>query len=205
MIDTDILESFHSQFDELIAVSRQSNARLLFEPPDELFFNHQNVFIKAYLVSACSILEAFIQDLAYEYLKTIQMRVEETNLPHNVILWSTSIGKDDEKLKKRQKFEPFKITKNKKSISDMVSGNYHKTMETFKVIGIDLSCDVSVSNHKDFISTTIDKRNQIVHHNDDASDLSLTDIATTIEHFKEYASELHRVVCSSPHLPPPPS
>lgn len=55
---------------------------------------------------------------------------------------------------------------------------------------------------KDYISSTIEKRNKIVHHNDDASDLSLTDVIVTIQKFKIYSGVLFGAVCADPHLKP---
>ena len=66
-------------------------------------------------------------------------------------------------------------------------------MQAFKTIGIDLSAS-DVSKYKDVIASTVDKRNKIVHHNDDALDLSFSDIVRTIDQFNEYAKCLFDAV-----------
>mgnify|MGYP001803630016 CR=1 FL=1 len=57
-----ILDKFIGQLDALEKVMSMSESRAISDQPDILFYENQNVFTKAYLVSACSILEAFIQD-----------------------------------------------------------------------------------------------------------------------------------------------
>src|SRR5690606_32878024 len=116
-IDTALLANFQAQFDGLKSVVIESAGRAIQDPPDALFYDHQNVFIKAYLVSACSMLEAFIQDLAYAYVDIIQNKINATNLPFNVVIWAA----DHEKAK--PEFKPFIAMKEKKDVSDLISPN----------------------------------------------------------------------------------
>jgi len=196
MLDTTSLSEFENQFDNLLAVIDESNLRVVSEPPDDLFSTHLNVFIKSYVVSACSILEAFIQDLACLYLDKLKENAVHANLPLNLILWS--IVKDD-KLKGKC-FTAFQFEKTRKDISDMISGNIFVTIKAFEKLGIDLEKHDAFNGCKDFISTTIIKRNDIVHHNDNASDLSLMDVKNIVEKFKEYIAILEHAVCVTPHL-----
>lgn len=109
-MDPSLIDRFYQQFDDLAAVATESNLRVISEVPDPLFSKYVNVFTKSYLVSACSILEAFIQDLAYSYLLVIQARVEASNLPRNLVLWQAV---DLEKAKDLR-FETFRIKTEKK-------------------------------------------------------------------------------------------
>lgn len=86
MIDTTLLSNFVGQFENLKKVVIESSARSMKDPPDSLFYEHQNVFIKSYLVSACSMLEAFIQDLAAAYVDRLQERINSANLPFNLVV-----------------------------------------------------------------------------------------------------------------------
>lgn len=193
MIDDALLTKFLAQFDNLKQVVAASSARSIEDPPDILFFDHQNVFIKSYLVNACSMLEAFIQDLASAYVNELQAKINSANLPFNLVVWIA------EHEKAKLAFKPFEAKKTKRDISDLVSPSYWRTMQAFERIGIDLShSDVLV--FKDFIATTVEKRNRIVHHNDDALDLSFSDVVTTINTFSEYATCLFKAVCADPHL-----
>lgn len=193
MIDEAILSKFLGQFDNLKEVVAESDARSIKDPPDKLFYEHQNFFIKSYLVSACSMLEAFIQELVSAYVEKIQYKISTANIPFNFVMWSA------EHEKARLEFKAFESKKNKKDISDMISPNYWKTMNAFERVGIDLS-NSDVSKYKDYISSTVDKRNKIVHNNDDALDLSFSDISALIEQFKEYANCLFQAVRANPHL-----
>lgn len=125
MIDEALLAKFLGQFDNLKKVVVESNARSIMEPPDSLFYEHQNVFIKSYLVSACSMLEAFIQDLATAYVSKLQTKINSANLPFNLIVW---IAEHD---KARLKFKAFEAKKNEKDIKKLISPNYWKTMKAF--------------------------------------------------------------------------
>lgn len=170
------------------------------EPPDELFYNNQNVFVKSYLVSACSILEAFVQDVASEYMLSVQERINSANLPHNFVSWV--VGHEKASLE----FKRFTGSKVRKDISDMVSPSYWKTMKAFERIGIDIS-KPEVSAFKDYVVAIVEKRNKIVHHNDDALDLSFSDVIAAIDQFKAYSQCLFDAILLDPHLataPPAP-
>lgn len=193
MIDTALLANFQAQFDGLKSVVIESAGRAIQDPPDALFYDHQNVFIKAYLVSACSMLEAFIQDLAYAYVDIIQNKINATNLPFNMVIWAA----DHEKAK--PEFKPFIAMKEKKDVSDLISPNYYKTIKAFSKVGIDLSSS-DIDSFKDLIISKVEKRNKIVHHNDEALDLSFSDIVDTIDKFKEYTICLFECVSADPHL-----
>jgi hypothetical protein len=193
LIDDALLAKFLGQFENLKQVVAESSARSIKDPPDSLFYDHQNVFIKSYLVSACSMLEAFIQDLAYAYLDELQAKINSANLPFNLVVWIA------EHEKAKLEFKAFEAKKSKNDISALISPNYWKTMQAFQRLGINLSTS-HVSNYKDFIATTVEKRNKIVHYNDDALDLSFSDIVDTIDNFREYAECLFETVCADPHL-----
>nr|WP_255453241.1 HEPN domain-containing protein [Paracoccus shanxieyensis] len=174
-------------------VVRASAERSTIEPPDALFYENQNVFIKSYLVSACSILEAFIQDIASEYMLSIQGRINSANLPHNFVAWVAGHEKST------SEFKPFVGAKIRKDISDMISPNYWKTMKAFERIGIDISKPEVVA-FKDYVVSIVEKRNKIVHHNDEASDLSFNDIIDAIDQFRAYTQCVFNAVVADPHL-----
>lgn len=196
MVDSAILPVFHRQFDDLISVISESNRRIIDDPVDPLFRDYVNVFIKSYVVSACSILEAFIQDLIFSYMQSIERRISESNIPRNIVLWSVVSDPKSTDLK----FERFGTGLTKKHVSDIVSGNFYKTIKVFEMIGIDIREDDGFKLYKDFIGSTVEKRNKIVHHNDSASDLSLPDVVTMVNNFKNYINCLHGIVIRNPHF-----
>jgi hypothetical protein len=193
MIGDALLMKFLNQFENLKSIVSESSARSIKDPPDSLFYDHQNVFIKSYLVSACSMLEAFIQDLAYSYIDNLQTKINTANLPFNLVAWIV------EHEKANLQFKALEANKSRKDISALISPNYGKTVQAFRRIGINLS-ESEISTYKDFISTTVDKRNKIIHNNDDALDMSFSDVVAAIDIFEEYAKCLFKVVCSNPHL-----
>jgi hypothetical protein len=193
VIDAALLNTYHSQLDGLRQVVSLSEGRSMSEPPDPLFYENQNVFIKSYLVSACSILEAFIQDIASEYMLFIQNRLNAANLPHNFVGWVSGYEKAT------LEFKPFIGGKIKKDFSDMVSPNYGKTVKAFQRIGIDIS-KPQIEQFKDYVGSVVDKRNKIVHHNDAALDLSFSDIVDAIDQFKAYTQSLFDTIIDDPHL-----
>lgn len=196
MITPEIMDAFHSQFATLREVVATSKNKQLASDGTDVFEIYQNVFTKSYLVSACSILEAFIQELAFSYVEIMRTRFESANIPHNFVVWCTPSGSDKEK---DMKFEKFVVNKTKQEISEMISASYYRTRTTFKKIGIDLNCE-KIEQAKDFISTTVDKRNKIIHHNDSASDLSYDDIITVINKFEDYMTLLYNKVLTDQHM-----
>lgn len=196
MIDTALLSRFTEQFRSLKAVVSVSKQRAIQDPPDFLFAENQNVFVKLYLVSACSMLEAFVQDLAYAYVEELQRRINSLNFPFNLMMWVA------EQEKAKLEFKRFEALKGPKDMSDLISPNYWQTIKAFSRIGIDLSRSPAAS-YKDFIVTTVEKRNRIVHHNDAALDLSFLDIERTINEFELYTQCLFETVLADPHLSMP--
>lgn len=197
MADAEVLRRFHEQFDRLIEVVKESNSRIVSDNPDEFFSNHQNVLIKAYLVSACSVLEAFVQELVYECYQVFSERARGANLPHNAVLWEIPKMANDEK---SLRYVSFELGRSRRDVSNLVSASYHKTITAFRKIGVCIEDDAAVGLHKDVISSVVEKRNNIVHHNDEASDISLSDVVSYIGAFKEYSAAIYAVVKSDPFL-----
>jgi hypothetical protein len=59
-----------------------------------------------------------------------------------------------------------------------------------------------ISDHKDFITTIVEKRNKIVDHNDEALDLSSSAIVSTVDKFRGYAGCIFDAICADSHLKP---
>jgi hypothetical protein len=170
-----------------------SKSRVLQEPPDPLFFNNLNFFTKAFLISLCTNLEAFLQDIAFAYVSLVQQRLASAKVPNNVIRWALS--KD---LKKDElKFENFSFSTNKKEIADELSGNPGKTIVLFRHIGIDLQASEDFKAYKDIVGAMVEKRNNIIHHNDSAADISMADLLTYADQFLLYMKAIRDRVLSS--------
>ncbi|WP_170362264.1 HEPN domain-containing protein [Ruegeria arenilitoris] len=198
MLDQVSFSDFWDQFEDLKEVAQESNTRSVAEPVDRLFDDHANVFIKSYVVSACSILEAFLHEVAVSYINNVQSRFQSLNAPHNLVVWAMS-GDKGGKLN-GSKFGQFELAVSRKDVSEVISGNVFKTVKAFAKFGVDLESDEEFCARKDFVAATVEKRNGIVHRNDDASDLSFLDVINIVEEFVEYARAVQRVVATCPHI-----
>lgn len=184
MEEHEIFSKFKGQYEALRIIIHESQNRIVSEPADKLFSENLNFFTKAYLINICTYLEAFLQELALCHLETIKKRVSTASIPHNLMIWCTK----SEHKEKDFKFEEFKIDKAKSDISDQLSGNPYKTITAFKLLGFDITNNPKFIEHKDVIGSIVNKRNNIIHHNDDASDVSLNDLISYIPKFIEYSS-----------------
>jgi len=59
---------------------------------------------------------------------------------------------------------------------------------------LDLNTNSEFENYKDIIGAIVTKRNNIVHHNDEASDISFYDIIGNIKLIKEYITIIDKEV-----------
>ena len=95
------------------------------------------------------------------------------------------------------------IRLSKKEVDDLVSGNVYKTKDALLLVGVDLACDMNEwETWKDLIQTIVTRRNNVVHHNDDASDLSFGDIKTYIKKVEEYLDFINKA-CVAPNIARP--
>lgn len=188
--NTSIFDKYLTLFVALGNVVHESNSRVVGENPDELFANGVNFFVKSYLVSICTYLEAYLQEIAYFHAKNIDDKVRMAGIPHNYVHWKMGV----ELKKDRIKFEPLSFSITAKEISDSISGNPYKTIKLFQNLGLDLSGESEFENKKELINTIVSKRNNIVHHNDNAIDISFTDLLSYIEEVVGYISIIDGLV-----------
>lgn len=198
MIDESLFDDFWSQFENIKNVAEESNNRITGENIDPLFDDYANVFIKSYFVSSCFVLECFIQELVFCYVKIFQQKIMENDIPNNLMCWSIMRDKADSD--KFLKFDKLEISISKKEIEEKCSANVYRTISLFKMVGVDISENEQLNLIKPQIGSKIEKRNNIAHHNDDASDLSFTDIIETVDLFVSYSRLLVEIVSQSSHL-----
>lgn len=190
----EIFERYNHLYDNLFDIIELSEDRVLSDSPDELFSDNVNFFVKSYMINICSYLEAYLQDLAYEYAKEINRRLKLARIPHNFIYCKVSRDPKEKDLK----FEEASYPSNKKDISDGLSANPYKTLKAYRVLGVDLSAEDGFNENKDLIHAVVNKRNNIVHHNDTAMDVSFSDLSSNIQVFKIYMGAVRNaVLCSS--------
>ncbi len=188
----DIYDKYEGLLSKLKAIIMQSQQRVLAEEPDEIFSGNVNFFVKSYLINICTYLEAYLQDVAFEHTSRISNRLKSISVPHNFLYWRLAKDVKDKDLS--FEYAEYKVTK--KDLSDSISGNPYKTIKAFKFIGIDLNSSGKFQENKDVINSVVIKRNNIIHHNDDASDISFYDLIINIDVFLDYMASIEETVTS---------
>ena len=171
-------------------IIEQSQARVLGEEPDNIFSDNVNFFVKSYLINICTYLEAYLQDIAFEHSCRVSKRLKQAKIPHNFLY-----GKLAKDIKEKElEYVDASYNYNKKELSDIISGNPYKTIYAFRLIGIDLSSSEKFVEHKNLVGTIVNKRNNIIHHNDEASDISFSDLLVNIDVFLEYMLSIEQLL-----------
>lgn len=177
-----IFDRYRELLESLKSIVRNSKDRVIGDEPDILFAENVNFFVKSYLISTCTYLEAYLQDVAYDLAKAICVRANSARIPHNFLYWQTT----KEVKEKELKFAEAVFNLSKKDIAEEISANPYRTIKLFRFLGIDLSEDEEFKKNKDIINAVVIKRNNIVHHNDAANDISFSDIEKYIDVFVDY-------------------
>lgn len=192
MDNTPFKETYITQLEKLKEIIEIANSRIVSEKPDPFFENNANFFSKSFLVVMCAYLESYLKDASMIIIDEANKRLNQSRLPHNLVKWSFNIEKEFKD--SDFKFEDFKIRIKKKELDDFISGNPYRTKDLFRKLGINLDNDHLFNSQKEKINTIVVKRNKIVHHNDQASDISNSDLIENIKMIKEYISNIDVVI-----------
>ncbi len=192
MANSNIYTDYKSQLIKLKEIVDKTNTNSVAEEPDPYFEENINFFTKSFLVNICAYLESFIKDITYSCIENIRDRIESTEIPHNLILWD--LNYDKEIKEKSFNFRNLRIRLKKKDLDDHISGSPFRTIKLFRNIGIDLESNNEFNGFKDKVNMIVVKRNKILHHNDDASDISFSDIKDYIDEIDKYMEILDNSV-----------
>lgn len=144
-----------------------------------------NFFTKSFLISTCAHLEMCVKEIVFAIATDIDARLSSASVPLSIVEW-----RYNQKAKKeasKTNANCCAIGMSRKEVDDLVSGNVYRTKDALLLVGVDLASDVVLwESWKDLIQAIVTRRNNIVHHNDDASDLSLGDIRSYINSVIEY-------------------
>lgn len=150
-----------------------------------LISDNVNFFTKSFLISACAHLEMCVKEIVFEISQDIDARLSTVAIPSSIIEWRMNPKKKSDSLTTPKILLSVNMTK--KEVDDLVSGNVYRTKEALSLVGIDLAVKkLQWESWKDSIQAIVTRRNNIVHHNDDASDLSLGDIRIYIKSITDY-------------------
>ncbi|MBD0778475.1 hypothetical protein HPE56_11775 [Maribacter sp. ANRC-HE7] len=184
MTDSNIYSDYKSQLGKLKEVVKKTNANSVAESPDPYFEENINFFTKSFLVTICAYLESFIKDITFSCIENINARIKSTEIPHNLILWD--LNYDKEIKDKSYSFKNLRVRIKKKDLDDHISGSPFRTIKLFRNIGVDLESNDDFNTVKEKINMIVVKRNKILHHNDDASDISFSDVLQYIKDIDKY-------------------
>lgn len=184
MTESSIYSDYKSQLEKLKDIVDKTNTKSVVESPDPYFGENVNFFTKSFLINICAYLESFIKDITFSCIENINARIESTEIPHNLILWD--LNYDKEIKEKSYSFRNLKVRIKKKDLDDHISGSPFRTIKLFRNVGIDLESNADFNGYKEKINTIVVKRNKILHHNDDASDISFSDVIQYIEEMLKY-------------------
>lgn len=181
MIDG-LLARYELLYKQLTEVVVESENRVVRDRGDPLFEGNVNFFVKSYLITVCTYLESYLQDVAFAYASLINDRLKVAKIPHNYIYWRNSTEAKDKALA----FKSADYPCGKKEISDLLSANPYKTVKAFKLLGVDLASSQDFRSYKEVVEQIVKKRNNIIHHNDRAVDVSFSDVASYVSVFSSY-------------------
>lgn len=174
----------------------KSQDRVLSDELDDIFSENINFFVKSYLITMCTYLEAYLQDVAFEHTYRVSQRLKAAKIPHNFLYWKLSKDIKEKELS----FENASYSCTKKDISDVISGNPYKTIKAFQLVGVNLDDNPDFNQRKPLINTIVTKRNSIIHHNDDASDISFNDLVNNIDVVLLYMKSIDTILSADIHV-----
>lgn len=131
--------------------------------------------------------------MALEHVDRIKQQIIQANVPHNIVIWSLDTKVQDKDLAYKQ----FNLPLSKKDVDDELSGNPFKTAKLFCYIGIDLESNEAFKRNRELVNAVVAKRNNIIHHNDAATDTSLGDLIGHINVFIEYAKAIEQTATNA--------
>ena len=132
-------------------------------------------------------------------------RLQIAKLPHNLIKWAVSKAPKDslltptelkfpEKTEVTSLFQGLEISLKRKDIDKHISANPYKLVDLYKNIGINLKNFSDFEAQTELINEIVNKRNQIIHHNDKASDISFLDVENFIISIFQYLKIIDDII-----------
>ncbi|HDL01923.1 MAG TPA: hypothetical protein ENH23_06795 [candidate division Zixibacteria bacterium] len=162
----------------------------------KLITDNVNFFTKSFLITLCAHLETCIKDTVHSVAEDIDSRLSYAAIPVAIIDWR--YNQKNKKIDKGNLSSVCEIKLSKKEVDDLVSGNVYKTKDSLLMVGIDIAADKAEwETWKELIQSIVTRRNNIVHHNDDASDLSFGDIRVYIKSIEEYLDFISRACAAA--------
>lgn len=189
MDESKILNNYLKLFDGLTQLINETQKKTLSSTDEEYFLTNINFFTKSFIVLSCAYLESYLKDISMFVIDEMNSRLKNNPVPHNLVKWC--LDKNSAFKKNDFKFQSLCLEINNDDIDQEISANIYRTITLFKKLGINLESNIKFHEYKDIMEAIVIKRNQIVHHNNDASDVSFADILVNIDTMKEYVCLVH--------------
>ncbi len=160
---------------DLESMVRATEKAVISESDHALLVTNINFFTKSFLISTCAHLEMCVKEIVFTLAADLDERLSLASVPTSIIEWRYSQKKKSDAANSQT--QRLGIGMTRKEVDDLVSGNVYRTKDALALVGVDLAVDKAKwEAWKDLIQSMVTRRNNIVHHNDAASDLSLGDI-----------------------------
>ncbi|TAE71659.1 MAG: hypothetical protein EAZ85_10470 [Bacteroidetes bacterium] len=181
--------------EDLKKLNNEANKKALSDNIDSFVSSNINFFTKSFMITLCAYLESYLKDISMEIIDAMNARLYSAKLPYNLVKWSILKKKELADLNDNElKFEQLTLNITKKELDSFISGMPYRTENLFKKFGIRLFDDEIYNHQKEKIISIVVKRNEILHYNDTASDLSFTDVSNNIDYVTEYIENLDKIV-----------
>lgn len=170
---------------------------------DESYFkDHITFFTRSFIVNLCSYIESYIKHLFRTVISGFETELQKLHIPQELILWAIKKDAPKEPTTRLSGFVPdFQIFSNQKALNEFIesyaSPNPDKIIKGFRLIGIylDYFDDFHTGDElRERITTLVSKRNQIIHHNDAAGDLTFADVSEYINVVERFFRRIHQII-----------
>jgi hypothetical protein len=199
-METKAFFDYNKKLEDLERTINDCNSVLISDTPSSFVYDNANFLTKSFLIALCGYLETYLKDVLEILIIDYNERISRENFPYNLIRWTIeNKEKPDSKVqalleRKKSRFEHFQVKLKKKDLDPFISGNPYRTKDLFEMFGFDLDEEYDFNSRKETINHIVLKRNNILHHNDDASDISNTDVLQFIIEIRDYSKKLDELI-----------
>ncbi|MCD8433608.1 hypothetical protein LNJ05_12625 [Tenacibaculum finnmarkense genomovar ulcerans] len=195
MSNSNVLTNYKGLLTDLNNLNKETEQKVISRTPDEFVTRNINFFTKSFTITICAYLESFLKDISMTVIDESNRKLGETKFAYNLIKWSVTKKKELRDLSDSElSFEDLKINISRKELDDFISASPYKTEKLFKKIGVNLYENETYNEQKDKVQSIVTKRNNIVHHNDNASDISFNDIDSNIKIILNYMENIDLLI-----------
>ncbi|MDD2891752.1 MAG: HEPN domain-containing protein [Candidatus Gracilibacteria bacterium] len=179
-------DNFELSIKELIDFAKSVQSEILNGTPS--YTDNTQFYTKSLLIMGCIYLETYLKELGYILCDDLTNKVQGIKIPKHII--DITAGKD-----LKGKNTNFVLNFTHDNIDKRISGNVSKTIDLFGLFLVNLTNSSIFNRHKSTIESYVQKRNEIIHQNNIANNVSIGDIIGWLEQdFLPYAESILRSI-----------